>query len=575
MALLEIAGGVALILFGVRFLRKGLDRLLGYGLHAWLDRMSQSTATAAVTGACVGTVAPSSTAQTLLTLQLLKSGKLSIESALVFLLAANAGITVTVQLIALRVFDLYGAFLVVGLAGFQLLRSETLRGAAQAVLALGFVFLAMKLISGSAHDLTTQPAFTTILGLLGNQPIIVVLFAAIFTVACQSSTATLGLALGLAESGRVPLTLLLPVVLGANLGIGLTSLIAGYSTREGRGLGLANVGLKTLIVVIALASLPALTSFVATTPGDDARHAANFHSAFALVAVGIGYVAARPLGRLVEGWRARATEDAAHLGSPATHLDPEALATPRFALAHAARETLRMADEVKSMLENAWLAVGTANLDLARSVRQHDDRVDEIHADLKQYLSQLAPEAMDARDHHLQFGLLNFASQLEVVGDTIEKSLCGAAEKMAERPVQIRDADRVALNAFYERVKQRIETATAVLATRDRDLAREFLAGSHPLKEEYIAVQKAHYQRFNASDKPATQEASARFLDILNALRRIAGLVNTIGHTFVLEPRAGDHAAPVPTTSEASSDALNPTNVPAAPADRRPGTAPT
>lgn len=282
-----------------------------------------------------------------------------------------------------------------------------------------------------------------------------------------------------------------------------------------------------------------------------------------------------PWGRLVDVWRARALEDTARLGAPVTHLDPEALATPRFALAHAARETLRMADDVKSMLQNAWLAFETGNLEVARSVRQHDDRVDEIHAELKQYLSHLAPDAMDARDHHLQFGLLNFASQLEVVGDTIEKSLLRCGGENAVRPVLILEAYRTALHTFYEQVKQRLETAMAVLATRDRDLARDFLAGSHPLKEWYIAAQKAHYLRLNVADDPAAQEASTRFLDILNALRRIAGLLNTIGHTFVLEPRAGDYAANLPAKTEASPEGpITPEAAPAA-AKSRPGTAAT
>lgn len=163
MVLLNIVGGIALILFGIRFLRKGLDRLLGYGLHAWLVRMSRRPWKAALAGLCFGTIAPSSTAQTLLTLQLLKTGKLSVESTLAFLLAANAGITVTVQLLAIRVFDAYAVFLAIGLIGFQAFRSETLRGIGQALLALGFIFLAMSLISGAAHQLAQEPLFMSLL----------------------------------------------------------------------------------------------------------------------------------------------------------------------------------------------------------------------------------------------------------------------------------------------------------------------------------------------------------------------------------------------------------------------------
>src|SRR5690606_20133810 len=125
-------------------------------------------------------------------LQLLGSGRLSIERTLVFLLAANAGISATVQLIALRVFDYFAILLVPGLAGFYLLRSARQRGAAQACLALGFLFLGMSLISEQARLLAADPAFATLLGLLAEQSTMVALFAAVFTVVCQSSTACIG-----------------------------------------------------------------------------------------------------------------------------------------------------------------------------------------------------------------------------------------------------------------------------------------------------------------------------------------------------------------------------------------------
>ena len=44
--LLTIAGGVALILFGVRYLRKGLDRLFGPRLGRWVQRLTVNRASA-------------------------------------------------------------------------------------------------------------------------------------------------------------------------------------------------------------------------------------------------------------------------------------------------------------------------------------------------------------------------------------------------------------------------------------------------------------------------------------------------------------------------------------------------
>jgi phosphate:Na+ symporter len=540
MVLLNIAGGVALILFGIRFLRKGLDRLLGHGLHGWLERMAQRPAKAAAAGFAFGVVAPSSTAQTLLTLQLLNAGKLSAASMLGFLLGANLGITVMVQLIAFRFFEYYALFLVAGLVAFQFMKSENVRGVGQAVLGMGFIFLAMNLIGTAARSLTGDPDFETILGVLVHHRVLLVVFAAAMTFLTQSSTATIGLALALGEAGAAGLDLLLPVVLGANLGIGLTSLAAGFSTWAGRRLAAANLLLKTAAIVGALALFPWLESALARSPGSLSRQGANFHTVFNLVVVFVGVAFASPLGRLMQ----RAVKPTAidtGVKPVASHLDPAALTSPVFALANAARETLRLADEVRSMLESGWRAWRGHNAELARGVRRHDDRVDELNASIKLYLSQIPADAMTSRDSQLQFGLLNFSSQLEAIGDVIDKSMCGPVLAHARDGVQLHADDDTALDLLYHKVLRRFDTAISVLATRDRELARQFLQDGNELKEWCIATQKQHYTRLAAID-PQGIESSTRFIDTLNVLRRVSGQLNTIGHTFVLEkPVAPDN----------------------------------
>lgn len=532
MALLNIAAGVALILFGIRFLRKGLERLFGQQLYAWIERTARRPWQAAAAGLAFGTVAPSSTAQTLVSLQLLRAGRLPADSVLGFLLGANLGITITVQLIALRLFDYYGIFLVAGLALFQGTKRESLRGAGQALLGLGFIFLAMEVTGQAAEVLARNPDFNTLLGVLVNYRLPVVLFAAVLTLAMQSSTATLGLALAIAGAGAAQLDLLIPVVLGTNLGIGLTSLVAGLTSWEGRRLATANLLLKGGVIVLILAIFPLAERWVGAGGGSIAREVANFHTAFNLLVTGCGVLLAAPIGRLLQRTLKPAAVPAG-AQPPATHLDPDALATPAFALANATRETLREADAVKAMLEDAWRALTAHDAALAAAVQRQDDRIDELNANIKAYLSQIHPEALSPRDQQLQFGLLNFSSQLESIADVIDKSLCGSVREHArDRPV-LQPADQSDLAELHRKVVRRFDTAISVLATRDRELAQQFLTEGDAVKEWCIEVQKRHFASLAAGDG-GQLAASTRFLDTFNVLRRVSGQLNTIGHTFTL-----------------------------------------
>ena len=81
--------------------------------------------------------------------------------------------------------------------------------------------------------------------------------------------------------------------------------------------------------------------------------------------------------------------------------------------------------------------------------------------------------------------------------------------------------------------KRASRRAISVLTARERNLARQFLHDGETLKNWCIDVQRRHYQRLNPNDGRAL-EISTYFLDMFNALRRISGHLNSIGHTVVL-----------------------------------------
>ncbi len=532
MVLMDIGGAVALILFGIRFLRKGLDRLAGARLHRWIETMQQRRSSALLAGLAFGTVAPSSTAQTLFALQLLNAGRIGVDRIVIFLLGANIGITVTVQLISFHLFDYYPLFLLFGLIGFQFGRAEIVRGVGQSLLGLGFIFLAMSITSVSARHLAGQADFETLLGIASHSLPALVAFAALATVLFQSSTATIGLTLALSDAGAATLPMIVAVVIGTNLGLGLTSLFAGWRTREGRQLAATNLVLKGLVAAGMLAGFDALVRIVAVLPGSPARHGADLHTAFNAIVALVGM----PAAGLLSSWLRRlvtATPAAVPAGPIPTHLDPRALDHPAFALANASREILRQADEIRGMLTSCWEAYRRESTDLARQVRQVDDRVDELHGAVKQYLSQIPTEELNPRDNELRFGLLHFAGQLEAVGDIIDRDLCAQVLKHCEHPRPLPEADAADLAEMQRRVEHRLDMAISVLATRERSLARRFLREGEALKNWCIDVQRRHYQRINASD-PVALQASTYFLDMFNALRRISGHLNSIGHTFAV-----------------------------------------
>ena len=133
--LLTIGGGVALILFGVSYLRRGLDRLFGNRLGSAVQTLARTRMRAFVTGLGVSVIAPSSTTISMLSVQTVQSGRLSARQGLAIMLGADIGLTLTVQLLALNI-EQYAPILVLfGVALFQFTHSQRSRGIGQSVLA--------------------------------------------------------------------------------------------------------------------------------------------------------------------------------------------------------------------------------------------------------------------------------------------------------------------------------------------------------------------------------------------------------------------------------------------------------
>jgi len=552
MVFIEIAGGVALALFGIRFLRKGLDRLFGGKLVDWLSKMTQHRLRAFGSGIAVGTLAPSSTALSLLTLQMLNTGQLSAERMLAVMLGANVGITVTVQLLAFHIQDYAGLFILVGVVGFQFLQREFLRGVGQCILSLGFIFLAMQLIGQGATALSADPESGDWIRLLEGHPLLMLLFVMGFTVFVQSSTASIGFAIALTASGIFSLELMVPWVLGANLGIGITGLIAGWGTLEGKRLGMANLLVKATIA-LPFILIPSLAVWAfSLVPGSAARQIAMFHTEYNVLVGLIALPLIAPITRLVR-WMIPPVEVQAGLPSIESYLDPAALDSPSLALANSTRETLQLADGVRLMLRSFWSGYTARDLNVAVRVQNEDDRVDRRYHEIKNYLS-LIREGMTEGETRWQFALLTFSNELESVGDIIDKNLCDAFRKQVTEGVFLSPDDAQVLGELYAMVESRFDVAVGLLATRGGSQVKAFLAGKETLNEWCRQAQRGHYDRLRTNE-PQSLAASAYFLDMLNSFRRINSHISTIAYAFSqpTTPRRRTRAVEAPSPPETSA----------------------
>jgi phosphate:Na+ symporter len=199
-------------------------------------------------------------------------------------LGANVGITISVQLLAFRLQDYSGIFLLAGGIGFLFLKRAIFRGGGQMLLGTGLLFLAMGIIGSAGTAAAANADLKLLFGVVDHYLLVVFIGTALLTVSLQSSTASIGLGIGLAQSGLLPGTTIVPWVLGANLGITLTMMMAGWGSIEGRRLAIGSLLIKgSGALVILLGSSRFSMVILNLLPGAIDRKAANLNTFFNLI----------------------------------------------------------------------------------------------------------------------------------------------------------------------------------------------------------------------------------------------------------------------------------------------------
>src|SRR2546422_9832146 len=139
--------GIALMLLGIRSLRRGSERFFGARLRRLLQSATQNPLRSLVAGFLISILTPSSTAVALISVEAINAGYLHLPEVLALLLGANIGFTVTVQLLAFKFYIYNAVFLAIGVPAYVFSKRITWRGAGQAVMGIGFLLLAIQILS--------------------------------------------------------------------------------------------------------------------------------------------------------------------------------------------------------------------------------------------------------------------------------------------------------------------------------------------------------------------------------------------------------------------------------------------
>ncbi|SHN85782.1 phosphate:Na+ symporter [Bradyrhizobium erythrophlei] len=536
MILLDLLGGVALLLWGLHMVHSGIVRAFGSDLRRILGTALRNRFLAFLAGIIVTALLQSSTATGLMTASFVTGGAVDLAPALAIMLGANVGTTLIVQALSFNVTAVAPLLFLVGVIAFKRGGQTRTRDLGRVAIGIGLMLLSLHILLDTLAPAEEAPAVRTLLAAITGDSFLCVLMAAVLTWVAHSSVTVVLLIMSLAYSGFITPVAALALTLGANLGSAINPVIEGSNSSNPASyrLPLGNLLNRMVGCALALPFLHPIADALSRFEPNASRMTADFHTAFNLV---LAIVFILPLAWLAS-LLTRFLPERAKPNNPTAplYLDEAALGTPSVALACAEREVLHLGDIVESMLLQGMTALMTDDRRLVAEVSRMDNAVDKLDEAVKLYVTRLTRESLDERDGHRAMEIIAFSINLEHIGDIIDKNLMELAQKKIKRKLAFSKQGAAELEAFHQEVIGNLKLAFSVFMSGDVKIARQLIAEKATLRTAELAAAESHLERLRER-RPESIESSSLHLDVLRDLKRIHSHICSVAYP-VLE-RAG------------------------------------
>ena len=520
LTLVDLAGAIALLIWGVHMVQTGITRAFGPQLRRALGYALGNRFKAFLAGLGVTSILQSSTATGLMVTAFAAGGLVDLVPALAVMLGANVGTTLIVQVLSFDVSRVSFLFILIGVFMFRRSGVTRTRDLGRVGIGLGLMLIALQHLFTMITPYEDVPSLRMLLGAVTTDPLIDILLAAALTWAAHSSVAVVLLIMAFAAQGVVPPHAAFALVLGANLGTALNPLLESGVGGDpaAKRLPIGNLINRIVGCALALAFLNWIGPALVTIEPDAGRAVADFHTGFNIVLALLFFPLLKPFARLLVRLLP-ARVDTADPAQP-MYLDWAARETPSIALTGAAREALRMVDVFEAMLRGALDSLNRGDRKRVTETARMDNVLDRLDTAIKEYLTSLDTDALDDADHRRLSEILAFTTNLEHAGDIVEKSLMPLAAKRIKRGLSFSETGRQEIHDMLDRLTSNARAAAAVFMTEDPRAARQLLGEKEIFREIEARTTEEYFGRARTT-RPETIEMSKLLLDIVRDLKRV------------------------------------------------------
>jgi len=559
-----IAGGLAFFLYGMDKMSTGMKSTAGNKMRSILASLTKNRIIALIVGAFVTTVIQSSSATTVMLVSFVQAGLLTFAQSLGVILGADIGTTITAQMIAFKLTD-YALLMVAG--GFLLRmfgKTEKTKAIGDIILGFGILFFGMKLMSDVMKPLRTYPAFINLMKDMEN-PLMGIFVGAAFTAVVQSSSATTGVLIVLAQQGLISLEAGIPVILGANIGTCVTAVLAGIGTsREAKRVAIAHVMFKVVGVCLFIFWIPQFADIIRAMAekfgSGTARQLANAHTIFN-VSLGLFFLPFINLFSKIIYFVYPEKKIPKSREIVTLYIKDSMLDTPPLAIDLARREMSRMALLLGRMIKAIIIPFLSDEEQLCKEMGKDDDteflireipKRDEIFKDLtlleglylrenkinflekelSNYLTNIAHASITEEQAKEIFGMISIVKDMESMGDIINRNMIPLITRKKTLCYDFSTEGKEELLIYHSKVSKQISRLQQAFKETDPNLADRIMKKERKYLNLESKYRARHLKRI-VLRKEKSVETTEIHMELMDLMKQIVLYSANIAKTYI------------------------------------------
>ncbi len=531
LSIVQMIGGLALFIYGMTTMGKGLERAAGSKLEKTLEKMTGNVFTALIMGMVVTMVIQSSSATTVMVVGFVNAGIMTLKQSVGVILGANIGTTVTAQILRLSGGDGSGnlfmdllkpknlAYIIVlvGVIIMMLAKKRRTRDIADIFTGFGILFIGMAVMEGAVAPLADLPQFADLFAAISN-PVLGVVVGAGVTAIIQSSSASVGILQALSTTGAITYSAAIPIILGQNIGTCITAFLSSLGgSKNARRTAMVHFYFNligSIAFLVAIYAVQYTVGFSFWENPIDKGGIANFHTLFNVTCTLLFLPFTGLLVKLAR-WSVPTGETQE---DPLAKLEPRFLTTPALALDQAQRCIADMGEAAKSNFHLAIDPMFGGSAASEEIFREHEAFLDRAEVEIGRYLTTMHNvRSVDQRRQSAE--MMHSLSDFEKIGDYAQ-NIFDRADEFRQAGLSFSATAMNELHAMTDAVSEVLDMTVEAYVTQSVSLARSV----EPLEEVVDTMKEQlksrHIERLGEGG--CTMQTGIHFLDIVHDLEKIS-----------------------------------------------------